>query len=480
MTIDEALLWALRSIVGEQYVVTQREDLWVYRHDGSVEHAWPGAVVLPSSTDEVSRVLALAHRQGVAVVARGAGTGLSGGAVADGSILLSVNRMRRILEVDAVNRTALVEPGVVNLDISKAVHQHGLYYAPDPSSQKGCTIGGNVAECAGGPHCLRYGTTTNHVLGMEAVLEDGAVVWLGGSHRDAPGYDLVGAFVGSEGMFGVATKVRVRLLKLAESVRTYLAIFDRMNDASATVSRIIGGGIVPAALEMMDALAIRAVENARKMGYPADAEAVLLVEVDGLAEDAEEEGELVGRLLGELGAREVRVAQTDEERERLWAGRKGALGALGTLAPNYVLVDGVVPPTRLPETLRRVSAISQKHGLPIANVFHAGDGNLHPCIVFDERRPGETERALEAGGDILKVCVEMGGALSGEHGIGLEKQEYMPLLFTNADLEAMRKLRRAFAPSGRMNPGKVFPTGRQGHSESVRASLAAPGSDAWI
>ncbi len=482
--MNERLVNELHAIVGEQYVVTQREDLWVYRHDGSVEHAWPGVVVLPATTDEVSRVLALAHRESVAIVARGAGTGLSGGAVADGSILLSLNRMRRILEVDAANRTALVEPGVVNLDISKAVHQHGLYYAPDPSSQKGCTIGGNVAECAGGPHCLRYGTTTNHVVGMEAVLEDGAVVWLGGSHRDAPGYDLVGAFVGSEGMFGVATKIRVRLLKLPESVRTYLAVFSRMDDASATVSRIIGGGIVPAALEMMDALAIRAVENARKMGYPTDAEAVLLVEVDGLAEDAEEEGAEVLRLLREAGAREVRVAETEEERERLWAGRKGALGALGTLAPNYVLVDGVVPPTRLPETLRRVSEISLKYGLPIANVFHAGAGNLHPCIVFDERKPGETARALEAGGEILKVCVEFGGALSGEHGIGLEKQEYMPLLFTNADLDAMQKLQSAFAPRGLLNPGKVFPTGKARHGESVGESVqvasASGNGDAWI
>lgn len=491
MALGDKLVRALKDIVGERHVVTQREDLWVYRHDGSVEHAWPGVVVLPASTEEVSRVLALAHREDVAVVARGAGTGLSGGAVADGSILLSVNRMRRILEVDTANRTALVEPGVVNLDISKEVAKHGLYYAPDPSSQKGCTIGGNVAECAGGPHCLRYGTTTNHVLGMEAALEDGTVVWLGSTvghmgpplhlgFRDAPGYDLVGAFVGSEGMFGVATKIRVRLLKLPESVRTSLAIFNRMDDASATVSRIIGSGIVPAALEMMDALAIRAVENARKMGFPMDAEAVLLVEVDGLTEDVEEDGAEVMRLFREQGAREVKVAESEEERERLWAGRKGALGALGTLAPNYVLVDGVVPPTRLPETLRRVSEISRQYALPIANVFHAGDGNLHPCIVFDERKPGETERALKAGGEILKVCVEMGGALSGEHGIGLEKREYMPLVFTNADLEAMQKLRRAFAPGGRLNPGKVFPTRKKHQEETPHVSAASSRGNAWI
>ena len=479
--MDARLVQALRSIVGDQYVVSQREDLWVYRHDGGVDYAWPRVVVLPATTEEVSRVVALAAQEGLAVVARGAGTGLSGGAVASDALLLSLNRMRRVLAIDPGNLTALVEPGVVNLDVSKAARPYGLFYAPDPSSQKGCSIGGNVAENAGGPHCLRYGVTTNHVLGMEVVLEDGSVVWLGGQHRDAPGYDLAGVVVGSEGMFAIATKILLRLLKLPEAVRTYLAIFNRMDDASTTVSRIIASGIVPAALEMMDALAIRAVENARRMGYPLDAEAVLLVEVDGLREEVDEEGAEVMRLCQQNGAREVRVADAEEERERLWAGRKGALGALGTLAPNYLLVDGVVPPTRLPEALRRVGEISRKYGLPIANVFHAGDGNLHPCIVFDERKPGETARAVEAGGEILKACVEQGGSLSGEHGIGLEKQEYMPLVFTEQDLEAMERLRSAFAPRGLLNPGKVFPRGSNAQERAFRPALAsAAGGDTWI
>jgi glycolate oxidase len=302
--------------------------------------------------------------------------------------------------------------------------------------------------------------------------------WVGGLHRDAPAYDLAAALVGSEGMFAVATKVLIRLLKLPEAVRTYLAVFDRMDDASAAVARIIGSGIVPAAVEMMDALAIRAVENARKMGYPTDAEAVLLVEVDGLREEVEEDGAAVLRLLRAQGAREVREAESPEDRERLWAGRKGALGALGQLAPNYLLVDGVVPPNRLVETLRRVSEIGAKHSLPIANVFHAGDGNLHPCVVFDERKPGELDRALAAGGDILAVCVEMGGALSGEHGIGLEKQEYMPLVFNTDDLAVMQRLRTAFSPSGLLNPGKVFPTGRR--PGQPHAASSQHGGDAWI
>ncbi|MSP79242.1 MAG: FAD-binding protein [Dehalococcoidia bacterium] len=478
--MNEHLILALRATVGEQYVVIERNDLWVYRHDGSVDHAWPGAVVLPVTTEQVSKVVQLATAANVPVVARGAGTGLSGGAVANGTILLSLNRMRRILDVSAANRTALVEPGVVNIDISKAAHQYGLYYAPDPSSQKACTIGGNVAENAGGPHCLRYGMTNNHVLGMEVVLEDGSAVWLGGSHRDAPGYDLAGAFVGSEGMFGVATKILVRLLKEPEAVRTYLAIFNSMEQASSAVSGIIGGGIVPAALEMMDALAIRAVENTRPMGYPLDAEAVLLVEVDGLREEVDEDGVDVLRICREAGARDVRVAESEEERERLWAGRKGALGALGTIAPNYVLVDGVVPRTRIGEALRRVSEISKEYGLPIANVFHAGDGNLHPCIVFDERKPGETGRALAAGGAILKACVDLGGALSGEHGIGLEKQEYMPLLFNSDDLRTMGWLCAGFAPRGLFNPGKVFPRGAPAKPTNVRPITASKNGDAWI
>ena len=477
--MEEKLLQELRTIVGDQYVITERNDLWVYRHDGSVDHAWPGAVVLPDTTEQVSKVVKLAAREGLPIVARGAGTGLSGGAIADGAVLLALNRMHQILDISVANRTALVEPGVVNFDISKAASQYRLFYAPDPSSQHACTIGGNVAENAGGPHCLRYGVTSNHVLGMEVVLEDGSVVWLGGPYRDAPGYDLAGAFVGSEGMFGIATKILVRLLRQPEAVRTYLAIFNQMEQASTAVSRIIASGIVPAALEMLDALAIRAVETARHMGYPLDAEAVLLVEVDGLREEVNDEGADVLRICRESGAREVREAQAEDEREHLWAGRNGALGALGTLAPNYLLVDGVVPRTRIGDALRRVGEISKQYSLPIANVFHAGDGNLHPCIAFDERKE-ETQRAIQAGAAILKACVELGGALSGEHGIGLEKQESMPLLFTPDDLRTMQWLRTGFAPRGLFNPGKVFPRTAPAKPTNVQPHTASMNGTASI
>ena len=475
------LIDELEAIVGRGYVVHRPEDLLVYESDGSVDRGLPGVVVLPGSTEEVSRVVALAYREDLPVVPRGAGTGLSGGAIvaAENGIQVALTRMRRILEVDPANQMALMEPGVVNLDLSKAVERHGLYYAPDPSSQKACTIGGNVAENAGGPHCLRYGVTTNHVLGLEVVLEDGTVTWLGGNERDCPGYDLAGVFVGSEGMFGIATKVLVRLLRKPEAVKTFLAIFDELDAASEAVTAIIARGIVPAALEMLDNVAIRAVETARSMGYPTDAGAVLLVEVDGLREDVDEEGQEVERICHEHGAREVRIAEVAEERERLWAGRKGALGALGSLAPNYYLVDGVVPRSRLPEVLRRVSEISREYGLPIANVFHAGDGNLHPCILFDERK-GDVAGVLEAGGEILKKCVEVGGVLTGEHGVGLEKKEHMPLMFNEGDLEAMRLLREAFASKGLLNPGKVFPGGPSRGDAPQRAAVARLGGEAWL
>ena len=476
------LVRELERIVGKGYVIYHPHDLLLYEYDGSVDRALPSVVALPGSTQEVSQVVALAYREGLPIVARGAGTGLSGGAVtSEGGVQLPLTRMHRILEVDAENQLAVVEPGVVNADITKAVEKYGLYYVPDPSSQKACTIGGNVAENAGGPHCLRYGVTTNHVLGMEVVLEDGAMVWLGGRNRDLPGYDLPGTFVGGEGTLGIATKILIRLMRKPPVVKTYLAVFQELDTASAAVSGIMARGIIPAALEMMDALTIKAVESVRKMGYPTDAGAVLLIEVEGLREDVEEEGREVERICLELGAREIRASEEAEERERLWAGRKGALGALGVLAPNYYLVDGVVPRTRLVEVLRRVGEIGQEFNVVIANVFHAGDGNLHPCIVFDEREEGVTQRVLDAGGEILKVCVEVGGVLSGEHGIGIEKREYMPLLFTEDDLQAMRWLRDAFAPKGSLNPGKVFPSDEALQGEVRRAPIMAKlGSDAWI
>ncbi|MFC1935284.1 FAD-binding oxidoreductase [Chloroflexota bacterium] len=478
---NKRLVRELERIVGKKMVIHHPDDLLVYEYDGSIGRGLPAAVVFPASTREVSQVVSLAYREGVPVVPRGAGTGLSGGALAaEGGIEIVVTRMRAVLEVDVANRVAIVEPGLSNLDLSNAILKFGLYYAPDPSSQKVATMGGNVAENAGGPHCLRYGVTTNHVLAVEVVLEDGSVVWLGEGFRGRPGYDLVGAFVGSEGLMGVVTKVMVQLLHIPEAVRTLLAIFPEIDQASVTVSRIIASGLVPAAMEMMDALIIRAVETAMKSGYPQDAGAILLIEMDGLTEEVEEAAQAIEDICRREGAREVRVAREAAERERLWAGRKGALGALGVVAPNYYLLDGVVPRSRLPDVLRRVGEISSEVGLPIANVFHAGDGNLHPCVLFDERQPGQTSLVREAGGKILKACVQAGGALTGEHGVGLEKKEYMPLLFTDADMEAMLRLKRAFAPRGLFNPGKVFPCGPSADDLSQQAAIGRAGTGAWV
>ncbi len=481
MSKRRPLVKGLEAIVGKERVVHHPEDLLVYEYDGSIDRAMPQAVVLPDSTGEVSRVLALAYREGVAVVGRGSGTGLSGGAVAsEGGLQVALTRMNRILEVDVENRLAVVEPGVINLRLDQRARRSGLRYAPDPSSQKACTLGGNVAENAGGPHCLAYGVTSNHVLGMEVVLEDGAVTWLGGMERDSHGYDLRGLFVGSEGTFGLATKIVTRLLPTPPAAKTYLAAFSDMRSACDAVSAVIAGGMVPAALEMVDALTIRAVQKVAHAGLPEEAGAALLVELEGEAEELEETGLEVEAILTGAGAFNLRWAESEEERERLWSARKGALGALGALAPNYYLVDGVVPRTRLTEALERVSEIGHRYDLPIANVFHAGDGNLHPCVLFDERKPGAVERVMEAGGDILKVCVELGGALSGEHGIGLEKKAYMPLVFTGEDMEMMKTVRGAFAPLGRLNPGKGFPGGPAGHHNLQRGAVMAAGPGAYV
>ncbi len=469
----------LQAIVGVENVISHPEDLLVYEYDGSVDRSIPHAVVFPKSTQEVSRVLALAYQQEVPVVGRGAGTGLSGGAIAPaGGIQVAFTKMNHILEVDTENRTATIEPGVVNLDLDTHARKFGLRYAPDPSSQRVCTLGGNIAENAGGPHCLAYGTTTNHVLAMEVVLEDGAVVNLGGPAREVPGYDLRGVFVGSEGTFGIATKITVRLLPLPEMVKTFLGIFPDIDSACTAVSAVIGHGIVPAALEMIDALSIKAVQSVTDAGYPDDAGAVLLVELEGLNEEVEDVTQEVESALWDTGAIDVRMAEDPTEREKLWVGRKTAFGAFGAIAPNYFLVDGVVPRTRLSQVLRKVSEVSEKYGITIANVFHAGDGNLHPCMLFDEREPGVSERAAQAAQELMEYCVSVGGTLSGEHGIGLEKKEYMPLVFNEADLTQMRKVRDAFAPANLLNPGKIFPDGESyqpahpGHAGSHRA---APG-----
>lgn len=473
------LIRGLRRIVGDPYVLLEKEDVIVYEQDGSIFQVTPEVVVLPSNADEVAAVVRLAKDADVPIVPRGAGTGLAGGAVpAEGGLVLSLARLNRILKIDLANQTAIVEPGVINLEITKAVAKDRLFYAPDPSSQAACSIGGNVANNSGGPHTLVYGVTTNHVLGVEVVLDDGTIVWLGGETFDGPGYDLCGVFVGSEGTLGIVTKVVVRLLRVRESVRTLLAIFDRMDDATRAVVGITAAGIVPAALEMMDHTTIEAVERGAPVGLPRDAEAVLLVEVEGLIEHAERAIALAGDICRCHGARAVNLAKDEAERQRLWQARKGAFGAMGTLAPNYYVQDGVVPRSQLPEMMRRIASISEQFKLRIANVFHAGDGNLHPNILFDMRAPGELERVIEAGAATLRACIELGGSITGEHGVGLEKKAYIGWLFKEADIDAMVRVRRAFDPDGRFNPAKLFPT-PSGCAELRRQPAAIP-SGLWI
>jgi glycolate oxidase len=454
-----ALINELCAIVGDRYVLVEKEDVIVYEQDGSIFQVMPEIVVLPGDVEQVAAVVRVAKSANVPIVPRGSGTGLAGGAVpAEGGIILSLARLDRIVKIDLQNRIAIVEPGVINIDVTKAVAKDGLFYAPDPSSQAACSIGGNVANNSGGPHTLAYGVTTNHVLGVEVVLDDGKIVWLGGEVPDTPGYDLCGIFVGSEGTLGIVTKVIVKLMKTREAVRTLLAIFDEMDVATRTVVDITSAGIIPAALEMIDRTTIEAVETGAPVGFPRDAEAVLLVEVEGLIEHTERSIKLVRDICARSGAREVRVAKDETERQLLWKGRKGAFGAMGALAPNYYVQDGVVPRSQLPEMMRRIAAISKEFNLRIANVFHAGDGNLHPNILFDMRAPGELDRVIEAGAATLRACIELGGSITGEHGVGLEKKAYIGLLFNELDLEAMTRVRRAIDPDGRFNPAKLFPT----------------------
>src|SRR5215510_7125719 len=450
----------LDAMLGPGSVLSDPDELLVYESDGlTLFRALADFVVFPTSADHVSAIVKLANREGLPFVARGAGTGLSGGCLpAEGGIVISLMRMNRVLEVDYENQIAVVEPGLVNLHLSWAVNQRGFYYAPDPSSQQACTIGGNIANNSGGPHTLKYGVTTNHVLGLEVVLPDGELVWLGGKTRDPQGYDLVGLFVGSEGTFGIATKIAVRILRKPQAVKTVLAVFGEVSQASEAVSAIIARGLIPAAMEMIDQLTIEAVEDAFGCGYPRDAAAALLIELDGLSAGMEAQAERVMQACRDSGARDVRVAKDEAERQLLWKGRKSAFGAYGRISPAYMVMDGVIPRTKLPYVLQRVNEISEAHGLRIGNVFHAGDGNLHPNILYDPRKPGEEARVVAAGGEILKVCADVGGSISGEHGIGLEKIDYMSLIFSEADLAFMRSLREAFNPRNLCNPGKIFPS----------------------
>jgi glycolate oxidase subunit GlcD len=457
------LLAALRAIVGPEALLSRPEDLLVYEADGLTVHgALPGAVVLPSDKREVAQVVRACRAHGVPFVPRGAGTGLSGGAIAlEGGVVIECSRLDRILRVDAEDRIAVVQPGVVNADLSKAVAAHGLFYAPDPSSQLACTLGGNAAENSGGPHTLKYGTTTNHVLALELVLPDGEIVRIGSASGVAPGYDLVGAVVGSEGTLGIVTELTLRLCALPERSDTLLGIFGDVVSACRAVGAIIASGVVPAALEIVDRRTIAAVEaSVYAAGLPTDAGAVLLVEIDGPAPAVErQQGRVRAHCLA-AGAREVAVARDAEERQRFWRARKGAFGAMGRLAPDLYVHDAVVPRARLPEVLERVCEIGDRHRLRLSNVFHAGDGNLHPNISFDRRDADELARVMAAGREILAVCVEAGGVISGEHGIGTEKREYMRMVFSDADLDAMCRLRAAFDPDRVCNPGKIFPATR--------------------
>ena len=458
MALTKVLLEELWRAVGHDHVIAGPDDLRIFERDASIEGASPDAVVLPANTQEVAAVIRAAARHGVPVVPRGAGTGLSGGAVTiHGGIALQMTRMRRILEIDPIAQTALVEPGVVNQELSLSAAVQHLFYAPDPSSQKACTIGGNAAENSGGPHCLYYGVTTNHVLGMEVVLADGTIRWVSGDSPERIGLDLCGTLVGSEGTLCAITKVRVRLLRVPPSISTLMAAFPTIEAASHAVSAIIARGIVPSALEMMDQVTVGAVEAHYKAGYPTDAGAVLLVEVDGTETTTRELTAAIRAVLAENQGDSMREAQTQAERELLWAGRKGAIGALGRIKPNYYLHDGVVPRSRLPQVLSAVGEIGEHYKLPVANVFHAGDGNLHPNILFDLRERDIMRQVEGAGEEMLRAVVEFGGALSGEHGIGLEKNAYMPWIFGADDLQAMQRVKRALDPSGLFNPGKIFP-----------------------
>jgi glycolate oxidase len=454
-----AFVQDLRAIVGPDNVLSSDYDLMLYEYDASIDKARPIAVVFPGSTSDVARIVRLCGQKNVPFTARGAGTGLSGGAIPiDGGILIVFSKMNEILEVDLENLRAVVQPGVVNLHLSNAVAAKGLHFVPDPSSQKACTIGGNVGENSGGPHTLLYGVTTNHVLGLELVTPEGEIVEVGRKAPDEPGYDLTGLIVGAEGTFGVVTKVVVRLTPLAESVKTMLAIFDRMEDASGAVSGVIAAGVVPAAIEMMDRLSIQAVEASVHAGYPTDCEAVLLIEIDGLAEGLDDQMERISRVCNKNEAREIRVAKSAKERNLLWAGRKGAFSAMGRISPDFYTMDGCVPRDRISEVLSRISDIGARYGLRIANVFHAGDGNLHPLVLFDSDHPGEEEKVREMGNEILAVCAEAGGSLTGEHGIGVEKRELMGLIFSDDDLNWMNLVKRTMDPTGLCNPGKIFPT----------------------
>ncbi len=459
--MNDAFIDQLRRVCGAEAVLTEPLELLTYECDGlpHLKQA-PAAVVLPATATEVQDVVRLCHRHDIPFVARGHGSGLSGGALpVRGGVVIGLSRLDRVLDVDIPNRRVTVEPGVTNLEITRQVAPYGFYYAPDPSSQQVCSIGGNVAENSGGAHCLKYGFTVHHVLGLEAVLANGELVRLESAIADAPGPDLLGVLIGSEGTLAVVTKVVVKILRKPESVATLLGAYDTISAAGTAVSEIIAAGIIPAAVEIMDALAIEAVEAAVHPNFP-PANTILIVELDGPVAEVHEQFAEVEAICRRVGATTVEIAQDEAHRARIWKGRKGAFASMGRVTPNYYVQDGVVPRTKLPEVLERIRQLEARCGLRIGNVFHAGDGNLHPLICYDEKVPGQSELAAEVGGEILSYCVEAGGSITGEHGVGADKAEYMPRMFSADDLDVMQLVRRAFDPKGLCNPGKVFPTPR--------------------
>ncbi len=460
-TPGASLLADLRSACGDEHVLTHRHQLRTYESDGLLQYAaLPSAVALPAGAAEVQAVVRACHRAGVPFVARGSGSGLSGGAMpVEGGVVIALSRLRRILEVDLENQRVVCEPGVTNIAISEAVGP-SHFFPPDPSSQIVCSIGGNVAENSGGAHCFKYGFTTNYVTGLDVVLPDGELVRLGGKELDSPGLDLIGAFVGSEGTLGIATAITVRVVPSPETTRTLVAFFDSTSEAGEVVSAVVSEGIVAGAMEMMDNLSIRAAEGATNAGYPQDAGAALVIELDGSETECEARFDQVVEMCESGGAWKVRVAQDEAERALIWKTRKAAFAAMGRIAPNYYVQDSVIPRTRMAAVLRRIEELSSEYDLKVANVFHAGDGNLHPLVCYDASVEGEPERAEECAGEIVKACVEEGGSITGEHGVGVDKKRYMPQMFGEDDLATFQRLRCAFDPNGMCNPGKVMPTPR--------------------
>ncbi|MFZ5516652.1 MAG: FAD-binding oxidoreductase [Candidatus Zhuqueibacterota bacterium] len=456
--MEKKLVKQLRKICGADKVLTDYRDRVFYQYDASLETGLPDAVVFPESTGQVAEVVKLCRERNVPLVARGSGTNLSGGSVAIwGGIILQLSRMNRILEIDVANHCAVVEAGVYNQDLQDALAPHGFYFAPDPASMRVSTIGGNIAENAGGPHCLKYGVTFNHVLGMELVTSDGEVIQLGGKAYDYPGYDLMGLLIGSEGTLGIITQATLKIIPLPENVKTMLAIFNSMEQAAHTVTDIIARGIIPATLEMMDKPIIQTVEATHHLGYPADAEAILLLELDGPAVGMDDQAEEIMAICRQNGSRSIEVAQTSRQRDSLWQGRRLSFGSLAMLEPSIMIADGTVPRSKVPAVLTKVMEICNRYNLKVGNVFHAGDGNLHPFIVFDDRNATEKAKVIRASEEILEECIRVGGTISGEHGIGLEKKPSMKVLFNGTELRAMQQMKQVFDPEDFLNPNKIFP-----------------------